>query len=93
MSKFPNFPTNIKDEIDQAFANVDMNLKHAGGKGWEQVYRLYSFHTEISPEVSQIMAENLKKYCPQGPIWTQIGVKQLGAPGMNVELEVVALDK
>lgn len=70
-----------------------MNLKHAGGKGWEQVYRVYSFHTEITPEISQMMAENYKKYCPHGPIWTQIGVKQLGVPDMHVELEVVAMDR
>lgn len=88
-----SFPKTLKEEIEQAFANVDMNLKNAGGKGWEQVYRVYSFHTEITPEVSQIMAENYRKYAPHGPIWTQIGVKQLGVPEMHVEIEVVALDK
>ncbi|KAF9785664.1 hypothetical protein IL306_004785 [Fusarium sp. DS 682] len=30
----------LMEEIDQAFSNVDHNLKHAGGKGWEQVYKL-----------------------------------------------------
>ena len=39
------------------------------------------------------MKENFEKWMPEHkPIWTQIGVKQLGAPQMNVELEVVALD-
>lgn len=89
----PQFPPNIKDEIGQAFANVDLNLKDAGGQGWSQVYRLYSFHTDLTPEISAIMKENFEKWMPDHKlIWTQIGVKQLGAPDMNVELEVVALD-
>ena len=39
------------------------------------------------------MTENFRKYMPDHrPIWTEIGVKQLGAPGMRVEVEVVAHD-
>ena len=39
------------------------------------------------------MKENFEKWMPEHkPVWTQIGVKQLGVPQMNVELEVVALD-
>lgn len=48
----PVFPTNLKEEIAQAFANVDLNLKNAGGKGWTQVFRVNSYHTEITPEAS-----------------------------------------
>lgn len=25
----------INAEIDQTFENIELNLKHAGGKGWE----------------------------------------------------------
>jgi len=57
------------------------------------VYRVYSFHTDLSAEVTALMKENFEKWMPDHkPIWTEIGVKQLGAPGMNVEIEVVALD-
>lgn len=87
------FPTNIREEIEQAFKNVDLNLKDAGGKGWEQVFRVTSYHTEITPEVAATMAEQFGKWMPDHkPIWTEIGVKQLGAPKMNVEIEVVAYD-
>lgn len=90
----PQFPSNLRDEIAQAFANVEHNLKDAGGKGWTQVFRVNSYHTELTPEVSALMTEHFRKYIgtTHQPIWTEIGVRQLGAPGMNVEIEVVAYD-
>lgn len=30
-------PSDLEDEIDKAFANVDLALRTAGGKGWSQV--------------------------------------------------------
>lgn len=39
------------------------------------------------------MTEKFKEWMPDHmPIWTQIGVKQLGIPDMHVEIEVVAHD-
>ncbi|RGP63883.1 l-psp endoribonuclease family [Fusarium longipes] len=88
-----SFPESQLEQIDKAFHNVDRTLKAAGGKGWEQVYRVNSYHTEVSPEVGQRMAENYKKWMPNHKvIWTQLGVAQLGAPEMKVEIEVVAID-
>jgi non-canonical poly(A) RNA polymerase PAPD5/7 len=88
-----DFPENLTDEIAQAFKNVDLALKTAGGKGWSQVYRVTSYHTELDMDLTAIMTENFRKYMPDHkPIWTQIGVRQLGAPKMNVEIEVVAHD-
>ncbi|KAJ5850589.1 hypothetical protein N7455_010445, partial [Penicillium solitum] len=34
----------------KAFANVDLNLKHGGGKGWEQVFQLNPYHVPINDE-------------------------------------------
>jgi enamine deaminase RidA (YjgF/YER057c/UK114 family) len=88
-----NFPETQLEQIDQAFHNVDKTLKSGGGKGWEQVFRVNSYHTSITPEVGQRMAENYKKWMPNHKvIWTQIGVKELGAPDMMVEIEVSAYD-
>jgi enamine deaminase RidA (YjgF/YER057c/UK114 family) len=68
-------------------------LKDAGGKGWTQVFRVTSYHTDLTPEVTAIMTANFRKYMPDHqPIWTEIGVQKLGADGMNVEIEVVAYD-
>lgn len=70
---------------------MDVALKDAGGKGLEQVFRVNSYHTEITPEITARMSENFKKWMPNHkPIWTQIGVKMLGVPEMTVEIEVVA---
>lgn len=89
-----SFPKDLKSEIDQAFANVDRNLRDAGGRGWSQVFRVNSYHTyDLTPEVTVFMTENLRRWMPDHkPIWTEIGVRQLGLPGMNVEIEVVAYD-
>lgn len=68
-------------------------MRDAGGKGWEQVFRVNSYHTDLTQEVTSIMTEQFGKWMPNHkPIWTEIGVKQLGAPNMNVEIEVVAYD-
>ncbi|KAF4439181.1 flavin depend monooxygenase that catalyses the oxidation of rubrofusarin to 9-hydroxyrubrofusarin [Fusarium austroafricanum] len=81
------------EQIDLAFENVDKALKAAGGKGWDQVFRVNSYHLEITPEVGQRMSENFKKWMPNHkPIWTQIGVRQLGVPPMKCEIEVSAYD-
>lgn len=88
-----NFPTDLADEINQAFKNVEITLRNAGGKGWSQVYRVNSYHTDLSPELTALMTQNFGKWMPDHKsIWTMIGVKQLGAPDMHVEIEVVAYD-
>ena len=90
----PEFPSDLKEEIAQAFANVDLALRDAGGKGASQVFRVNSYHTtELNPELFQVMTDEFRKWMPNhAPIWTQIGVRQLGAPAMRVEIEVGAYD-
>lgn len=86
-------PTEINTQIDQAFANVDLNLKDAGGKGWEQVFRVNSYHVPINNEALGAMVRNFKHWMPNHkPIWTCVGVSRLGEDDMRVEIEVVALD-
>ncbi|KAM7200848.1 RutC family protein [Naviculisporaceae sp. PSN 640] len=91
--------TDLLEEIDQAFANVDYALKHAGGKGWSQVYKVtaYVVEEEMTNEVFLgRFIENLKKWTPgHQPLLTAVGVAKLGAgdsAGMKLELEVVAFD-
>ncbi|KAK5789656.1 hypothetical protein VI817_008779 [Penicillium citrinum] len=83
----------INEQIDQAFANVDLNLKDAGGKGWEQVFRVNSYHVPINNEALDAMVRNFKRWMPNHqPIWTCVGVTRLGEDDMRVEIEVVAHD-
>ncbi|KAJ5263584.1 hypothetical protein N7478_011189 [Penicillium angulare] len=83
----------INAQIDQAFANVDLNLKDAGGKGWEQVFRVNSYHVPINDEALEAMVRNFRHWMPNHePIWTCVGVTRLGEDDMRVEIEVVAHD-
>lgn len=85
--------TEINAQIDQAFANVELNLKNAGGKGWSQVFRVHSYHVPLNDEVTRAMVRNFKKYMPNHqPLWTVLGVSRLGYDDMRVEIEVTAHD-
>ncbi|KAF6836904.1 hypothetical protein CMUS01_05218 [Colletotrichum musicola] len=93
--KTGEIPSDLLEEIDQAFANVDLALRDAGGKGWSQVYRirLYALDDAMVPEALGRMVENMKKWAPDhSPILTGVGVSKLGQPGMRVEIEVAAYD-
>ncbi|KAK8163756.1 Endoribonuclease L-PSP/chorismate mutase-like protein [Phyllosticta citrichinensis] len=88
------FHADRDDQIDQAFANVELALKTAGGKGWSQVFRVNSYHVPMSDDTLEAMVRNFKKYMPNHqPIWTCIGVPKLADPDMKVEIEVVAHDE
>ncbi|KAL0253002.1 hypothetical protein SLS55_010673 [Diplodia seriata] len=87
------FEKEINAQIDLAFANVELCLKDAGGKGWSQVYRINSYHVPINDEALAAMVRNMKKYMPDHqPLWTCVGVTRLGEDDMRVEIEVVAHD-
>lgn len=87
------FYKEINQQIDQAFANVELNLKDAGGQGWSQVFRVNSYHVPINNEALDAMVRNFRKWMPDHkPIWTCIGVPRLGEDDMRVEIEVVAHD-
>ncbi|KAJ0275765.1 hypothetical protein COL940_008676 [Colletotrichum noveboracense] len=45
----------ITTQIDQAFDNVDFVLKDAGGKGWEQVAVVRSYHVDLSDKAQEAM--------------------------------------
>lgn len=85
-------PENVFDEIDQAFENCDYNLKHAGGKGWSQVYRIVTYSTDI-PTQSERIVYNIRKWMPDyPPVWTQLAVSGLGSDKMRFEIDVEAYD-
>ncbi|KAE8410609.1 L-PSP endoribonuclease family protein [Aspergillus pseudocaelatus] len=86
-------PTDLNAQVDQAFANVDLILRQAGGMGWSQVFRVNSYHLPLNDEALNAMVRNFKKYMPDHrPLWTCVGVTRLGRDAMRVEVEVVAHD-
>ncbi|EEU34934.1 uncharacterized protein NECHADRAFT_93173 [Fusarium vanettenii 77-13-4] len=83
----------IGPQVDQAFANVDYNLKNAGGKGWSQVFKIRSYHTQLNEEAQNAMVRNFRKWMPDHKaVWTCVQVGRLGEDNMRVEIEVEAYD-
>ena len=84
-------PSTAAEQIEQAFKNVDLNLRNAGGKGWSQVFRINSYHVPLEEETLELMSKAIEKWMPNHrPIWTTVGVPNLGLKEMLVEIEVVA---
>ncbi|KAK7943927.1 YjgF-like protein [Apiospora aurea] len=78
-------------EVDRAFANVDLALRTAGGKGWSQVYKINMFYLGLDEEMMQVWRKTMEKWCPgHRPILTATGAASLAIPGMHVEIEVAA---
>ncbi|GJN93716.1 hypothetical protein Rhopal_006773-T1 [Rhodotorula paludigena] len=85
--------TTIEEEIKQAFENVELTLKTAGGKGWEQVVKIVTYHVDLQPLHMELVIKNLKeKMRKRQPLWTLIGVAKLAFPDMHIEIDVVAYD-
>jgi enamine deaminase RidA (YjgF/YER057c/UK114 family) len=90
------FPESLEDEIVQAFENVERTLATAGAT-WGDVVAVDSFHIPtaagtIGDDHTTVMVEQFRKRMgDRAPIWTQIGVAALGAPGMRVEIRATAV--
>ena len=82
----------LEVEVNQAFENVDVAVRDAGGKGWEDVYKVRSYHIgPLNDRLTKMMVNNIKAWCPNHqPLWTYLGVQALGLPDMRIEIEVVA---
>ncbi|UOZ07214.1 RidA family protein [Amycolatopsis sp. WQ 127309] len=90
------FPESLEEEIVQAFENVERTLATAGAS-WTDVVAVDSFHIPTEPgtigdDHTRVMVEQFRKRMgDRAPIWTQIGVAALGAPGMRVEIRATAV--
>ncbi|KAM0199494.1 hypothetical protein ACHAPQ_005293 [Fusarium lateritium] len=83
-------PSDLKQEVDQTIQNVDTMLKAAGLRGWEDVYYVRSYHTDIDATLP-LITEILKKLIPNNrPGSVAAGVTRLALPTMRLEIEVDA---
>jgi enamine deaminase RidA (YjgF/YER057c/UK114 family) len=92
------FPEALRDEIVQAFDNVERTL-NAAGASWKDVVSVTSYHLAIDkeqpgiePEANEVMVEQFRARMPERPpLWTGLGVAKLGDPNMRVEIVVTAI--
>ncbi|WP_103501712.1 MULTISPECIES: Rid family hydrolase [unclassified Streptomyces] len=90
------FPESLEDEIVRAFDNVERTLATAGAT-WRDVISVDSYHLPtatdtIGDDQTRVMVEQFRRRMGErAPVWTQIGVAALGAPGMRVEIRVAAV--
>ncbi|MBU7598536.1 hypothetical protein JGS22_013165 [Streptomyces sp. P38-E01] len=89
------FPESLEEEIVRAFDNVGRTLATAGAS-WHDVVAMDTYHVPTAPDTigedhNRTMVEQMRlRLGDRAPIWTQIGVPALGAPGMRVEIRVTA---
>jgi enamine deaminase RidA (YjgF/YER057c/UK114 family) len=92
------FPESLREEIVQAFENVERTLNTAGAS-WKDVVSVTSYHLPsdpdaagLEPAVTETMLEQFRERMPdQAPLWTGMGVFKLGDPKMRVEIVVTAI--
>jgi enamine deaminase RidA (YjgF/YER057c/UK114 family) len=90
------FPESLPAEIVQAFDNLERTLATAGAT-WADVVAIESYHLpqaqdSIGDAHNHVMVEQLRsRMGERRPIWTQLGVTALGAPGMRIEIRATAI--
>src|SRR5438132_1471095 len=68
------YPKDMDEHIHQAFKNVELALQAAGGKGWEEVYSVTTYHVPMNQTALETSTKYFKLYAPHKPIWTALGV-------------------
>lgn len=79
-----------EEQVRLAFKFIEGNLRAAGLRGWDDVYLVRSYHTELS-KTFQLVVEEMKKYTTHSPLWTCVEVGALGVENMRLEIEVEAI--
>jgi enamine deaminase RidA (YjgF/YER057c/UK114 family) len=91
-----NFPESLRDEIVQAFDNLERTLATAGAS-WRHVIQVNSYHVPVADNFigdlhNDVMVEQFRRRMgDRAPIWTALGVPVLGDPKMRVEIRVTAI--
>jgi enamine deaminase RidA (YjgF/YER057c/UK114 family) len=84
------YPEDISKEVDQAFDNVEHAIQHAGGNGWNQVYKIRIYITVPMEDISEPIIRNVKERCKDhGPLMTVVQVVALYQV-MRIEIEAEA---
>ena len=85
-----SYPENLDEHIHNAWKNVEKTLKAAGGKGWDEVFSVTTYHCPMSEESLLTAVKYMKQYAPHKPLWTAVGVAALAQKEMQIEVVVKA---
>lgn len=79
------------EQIPQAFRNIDLVLKNAGSRGWEDVYLVRVYRVMHGDEIAGQLVRTLGEWAPHKPLLTVVHVAGLAGREMRVEIEVEAI--
>jgi enamine deaminase RidA (YjgF/YER057c/UK114 family) len=82
-------PESAREQVENAFKNVDHVLKEAGLSGARAVFQVRTYHIDIE-ETLGMVTEGFKKFIGHRPVWTAVQVAGLADKRMKIEVEVQA---
>lgn len=66
-------------------------MQAAGGKGWEEVFSVNSYHVSLTDEALNVTVKYLTQFMPdRKPLWNALSVPNLALPEMQIEIVVKA---
>ena len=85
-------PSDIKEEVMNAFQNVEDQLAAAGVKdGFRSVYRMTSYHTDMGDATMEAIDAAVEKYFGKNrPAWAGVGTTELYG-GARIEITAMAI--
>ena len=83
-------PTDFRGQAENVFATLEAILKEAGAT-LDDVASLNSYHVgDLDNQLREFMEVKATRIPAPYPIWTGVGVTQLGVPGALLEISAVA---
>jgi enamine deaminase RidA (YjgF/YER057c/UK114 family) len=86
-----SIPSDMKSQIDLAFANVDRVLQSHGLRGWEDVFLWRSYAVGMDEAMKYLVPKLRERIPTHRPVWTALSVPRLGLEDMLIEIEVEAI--
>ena len=84
-------PPDFRSQAQNVFRTLDATLKEAGAT-LEDVVSLNSYHVgDLPSQLRDLVDIKATRIRPPYPIWTGVGVTQLGVPGALLEVSAVAV--
>jgi enamine deaminase RidA (YjgF/YER057c/UK114 family) len=86
------YPSDLKEEVMNAFQNVEDQLTAAGVKnGFKSVYRMTSYHTDMGDAMLEALDAATEKYFGKNrPAWAGVGTTDLYG-GARIEITAMAI--